>query len=144
MNEFEQRFEELFGRGSLNRPFDFFAQFYPKNEPVCQFREVWHHHTCQEGYTYLAICGDLFKIGFTCGDLSNRLYAVSSKYGFVIQFYYAIKSNCPRSMEKYLHRNFAEQQVHGEFYRLSPTDLDWIKAINEFNGGQVEHIAELS
>lgn len=142
MNEFERRFEEVFGKGSLNRPLGL-NLFLPKNEPVCQFREVWHSHTCQEGYTYLGACGDLFKIGFTCNDLENRLYTVSAQYGFILYFHHAIKSSCARSLEKYLHRHFEAQRVHGEFFRLSPADLAWIKSIYEFNQGPVEHLTEL-
>lgn len=51
---------------------------------------------------------------------------------------HAIKTNCAPGLERYLH-NLNFQRMWGEFFRLTPHDLVFIKHIETFNEEPVEH-----
>ena len=69
-----------------------------------------------------------YKIGYT-GNLTERIRTISRTklpvplhLGLVA----VIPSDTPGSLERRLHQRFADKRVRGEWFALSPADIDWL------------------
>ncbi len=83
------------------------------------------------GYVYLLRTihdSTLYKIGRT-NNPDNRLRTFNVKLPFPVEYEHLIKSDDMYQLESNLHRRFASQRINGEFFRLSETDVGYIKSL---------------
>jgi hypothetical protein len=82
------------------------------------------------GYVYL-IREDTqghFKIGRTRNP-QDRLSTFNVKLPFMIDYICLIPASNMRALESRLHHRFASKRVNGEWFALSPADVDYIKSL---------------
>lgn len=91
------------------------------------------------GYVYLlkSPSKSLYKIGYTAKP-DNRLATFKNKLPFNVQYVCLIKSDDMRTLEKRLHRKFADKRSDGEWFALTVTDVAYIKALA--NGVSIEDL----
>lgn len=82
------------------------------------------------GYVYLISGGGYHKIGKTV-SLQNRFNQISPKLPFVATIAHAIKTTDINALEAYWHNHFTDKRVHGEWFTLSPEDIDEFTAQEE-------------
>lgn len=82
------------------------------------------------GYVYLLqqVNGAHYKIGHT-KDPESRNKTFGIQLPFAVEFICLIKSEDMTMLEAELHQRFAEQRVNGEWFALSPEDIEYIKGL---------------
>lgn len=83
------------------------------------------------GYVYLVRTlhdDDLFKIG-RAKDPDDRVHTFEVKFPFAIEYECLIKTENMFQLESILHRRFADKRQGGEFFRLTPADITYIKSL---------------
>lgn len=90
-----------------------------------------------EGYVYL-LCADngLYKIG-KAKRLDSRVTDVSVKVPMRIELVHSFESNDYTWAEKELHDKYADKRDHGEWFRLTPEDVEEIKGIERMDFADV-------
>lgn len=85
------------------------------------------------GYVYLLkeVNGDHYKIGCT-GNPDNRMYAFEVKLPFKVEYTALIRTRDMYALEKQLHERFADNRVAGEWFDLSPQDVQYITSIRGY------------
>lgn len=83
----------------------------------------------REGYVYLieSSTGN-YKIGRTVNP-DNRMATFSVKLPFEIEYTCLIKCDDMYQMERDLHNRFQHRHVNGEWFKLSPEDVNYIKGL---------------
>ena len=83
------------------------------------------------GFVYLvsSLTGN-YKIGRT-RDIKNRIRMFTVKLPFEIELAHAIKCMDCRQAEKALHQRYGHRRVKGEWFALTPEEVEEIKAITE-------------
>lgn len=81
----------------------------------------------------------LHKIGRTANP-SDRLKTFSVKLPFQVQFEHLIETNDMYALESKLHKLFAEKNIAGEWFELSPEDVLYIKD----SGDSIDYDAGIS
>lgn len=71
---------------------------------------------------------DLYKIGCTT-NLSNRLRNLQTAASTVLTLVHSFAVDDMGRAEKYLHTRFAHLRSHGEWFALSPDDVQWISSL---------------
>lgn len=79
------------------------------------------------GYVYLAIGGGYCKIGCS-KNVDNRIAQISGRLPFEIDTVYYLQADDMLATEKALHSHFAHKRGKGEWFDLSPDDIDWFKS----------------
>ena len=77
----------------------------------------------------------LYKIGFTSREPTRRLQEFQPKLPFETSLKWTIQSENARQIETELHRLFSTKRKNGEWFELSPEDLEAIKTYAQDNGG---------
>lgn len=91
------------------------------------------------GWVYLARTDfGTVKIGATRRSVSERCRASFGK------FLHAVYTDAPFGLEGMLHRYFAQMQAHGEYYELSPQQIEEVRRINTVYGRPVKHCATMA
>lgn len=81
------------------------------------------------GWVYLLHSVDgLYKIGRTI-DPNNRLRTFSVKLPFDVKYDHLIKCNDMYALETRLHHKYADKRIKGEWFNLSPEDVEYIKTL---------------
>lgn len=81
------------------------------------------------GYVYLLRAHDgLYKIGHTANP-DNRLRTFEVRLPFFVEYEHLIPCENRLKAEATLHSRYAAQRVHGEWFRLTDTQVAEIKAI---------------
>lgn len=82
------------------------------------------------GYVYLLkqINGEHYKIGLT-NNPANRLKIFGVKLPFEVEFDHLIKTDDMYALEYQLHQRYAHCRVNGEWFALTPEEVDEVKAI---------------
>lgn len=114
--------------------------FHSYRECGCFHDSVEFGKACRPGFVYIVQFGDLYKIGATNGkkgiaSLKSRINAVNKQRGEKGRTIGYIETNCAQGLERWMHYEYRKQRVHTEFFRLTETDLNAIRAMNQFNGG---------
>lgn len=127
---------------------EFLSNLYPRqvtkrrrsSDPECR---VSHEHH-RPGYVYIAQTEGVYKIGYTASAMAKpvagRLHSVqlemqgNANWGLV----HAIFTTCAPGLEKYLH-NQGFKRIWGEFFELTPANLEFIRGIKLFDGSEVIH-----
>jgi hypothetical protein len=87
----------------------------------------------EEGYIYILkdqSTEGVYKIGST-KNLKRREIEHKRNSSFDVDIIHAIKSEDCRVTEKRLHQMFRTKKKYGEWFRLTPQDIDWLKTIRE-------------
>lgn len=146
MSNIFENFEQIFGTPKHSDPYEIFNEIFVNpvrstkpSIPTCGA----YHEKCKPGFVYLIRYGDLCKIGYT-GKLEgvihrrthiNRQFNISG--GEILTVF---ESNCGRGFEKHIHQLLRGVWVRNEFYRITDNELNIIRQVTLFNGGQVtEH-----
>jgi Meiotically up-regulated gene 113 len=83
----------------------------------------------KDGYIYVLASADgHYKIGRT-RDVPSRVNALKIQLPYEVELletYYVI--DCVRA-ERLLHEHFADRRMNGEWFRLSETDIEWLKGL---------------
>jgi len=66
-------------------------------------------------HLYVISAGDLFKIGIT-NNIERRMKALQTGNPHPLQLEYLDERKNPQKAEKYLHREFQKNHVHGEWF----------------------------
>lgn len=83
------------------------------------------------GYVYLLNAihdSSLFKIGRT-NNPENRAKTFSVKLPFAVEYVCLIQTDNMYKLESDLHVHFNKQRLDGEWFRLSPDDVEYIKGL---------------
>lgn len=67
-----------------------------------------------------------YKIGHT-NDPDARLHKFEVNLPFPVKFIHVIKCENGRALESYLHRLYAKKRINGEWFELTPEDIEGIK-----------------
>lgn len=85
--------------------------------------------TPRAGYVYLIqSTSGAYKIGRTVNP-DNRLATFSVKLPFEVEYVCVIQCDDMYYLERQLHAHFADKRVNGEWFNLSPDDVDYIKGM---------------
>ena len=81
-----------------------------------------------EGYVYFVKehANGTVKIGKALNPYQRILKGFGVKIPFQLELLYLIRSDKPLVTEKLFHEHFRENQINGEWFRLSQADMDWI------------------
>jgi hypothetical protein len=86
-------------------------------------------HFTKEGYVYLIQSpSSLFKIG-RAKTPENRLHTFSVKLPFEVVYIALVKTNDMIKLERDLHVKFASKRINGEWFALTPDDVNYIKGL---------------
>ena len=87
------------------------------------------------GYVYILKFGNIYKIGMSV-DVEKRMQDISGAYRstipnmpYPIELVCDIKTNAMSKLEKRLHRKYRERRTNGEWFELSDSDVEEIKAL---------------
>jgi Meiotically up-regulated gene 113 len=80
----------------------------------------------RRGFVYILQCEDTYKIGYT-DNPRKRLRALSVKSPFPMYVRLLIPSNDMIGLEATLHQRFEKQWQRGEWFHLSPSDLEALR-----------------
>lgn len=83
------------------------------------------------GYVYLLSAmhdKTLYKIGRTINP-KNRLKTFGVKLPFDVEYECVIQTDDMYDLEMQLHRHFAKVRLQGEWFKLSPEDVQYIKSL---------------
>lgn len=83
-------------------------------------------HAAQDvvtGVVYLVRMGEFHKIGKS-NDPGRRSYELGLQLPEKHDVVHVIETDDPSGIEAYWHRRFASQRTNGEWFRLSPTDVN--------------------
>ena len=93
----------------------------------------WAQSGKQPGFIYLLRSSSgYWKIGLTSAP-ENRRKTFDVKLPFEIAYEHLIPTNEMKKAETWLHRKFANKRVNGEWFNLSPEDVEWIKGLTQLN-----------
>lgn len=97
---------------------------------------------CVPGFVYVALINGDYKIGFTRDIVHMRLETLARDRRAPVQPELVFKTHCAPSMEKALHRIFADKrttQLTGrkEYFKLDKEDLAAIGALTHYGGKEL-------
>lgn len=103
-----------------------------------QFDESFTIHTPDEltdkrrkrGVYLIKAENGLIKIGRTI-DLKDRLMELQTGSATELSLELFLETELEKELEKKLHERFKEKRVRGEWFKLSKSDLKWIKSLKE-------------
>jgi hypothetical protein len=75
------------------------------------------------GVVYLVQMGEFHKVGKS-NDVGRRIYEIGLHLPEKADLVHVIETDDPSGIEAYWHRRFAASRANGEWFRLSPGDLD--------------------
>jgi excisionase family DNA binding protein len=84
----------------------------------------------QAGYIYLIKADEHYKIGKST-NVAQRMRQF--QFPFPIELLHTIAVPDMTGAENYLHRRFANQRIHGEWFALSPEDVASVCAISSLD-----------
>lgn len=90
----------------------------PANDPLPQ----------RAGYVYLLKTQGVYKIGLSVNP-TRRLGEIQPAYPFPVELIHTIETEDMMALEADLHARFASQRLNGEWFELSPADLEYIKSL---------------
>ena len=91
-----------------------------------------------DGYVYILAGGGFHKIGKTINP-EDRIRWFETKLPFPVKLTHLIPCQNYGLAEKALHRKFAPRREHGEWFKLSESDLETIKQIKAMKGQYIEY-----
>lgn len=91
-------------------------------------------------YVYILESGGFYKIGFSYDPLA-RARRLSTGSPLPIRIVHTLRTAFHESIEAKLHRRFRAKRIHGEWFDLSDSDVDYIKSLDR-NGDTPEQVAE--
>lgn len=80
------------------------------------------------GYIYVLQGGDYYKIGSTT-KLDDRVTRLSTLMPFSINLICAIATEDMFALETMLHNSFANKRTNGEWFRLEPEDIEYMRGL---------------
>lgn len=114
---------------SLNQILIRLSDVLEAKEPVKPKREKPQVARDPSGYVYLLQSPTgTYKIGRTKNP-ADRMHTFSVKLPFEVEYVCVIPTDDRFTLERTLHRKFKAQRVNGEFFRLSPEDVEYIKGL---------------
>lgn len=102
-----------------------------------QQKSTWY------GYVYLLQCGEHFKIGYSLTP-HKRVRQLRTGSPHPIRLIHELKTPCFKLIEKQLHHKFRSKRGEGEWFVLTPDDVDHIKSLDSLGNTpeQARRIAE--
>lgn len=80
----------------------------------------------QPGFIYVIKCNDLHKIGKS-KQVTKRIEKFETIYPHDLEVVFVAKVNDMHGAECYLHSKFSSQRIKGEWFNLTPNDVDQIR-----------------
>jgi len=81
------------------------------------------HSELKRDFIYIIQCkSDYYKIGFAT-DVRSRISAMQTGNPFRIRLIFSTMLPDPQSLERYLHNNYKNQRVRGEWFRLNHVEV---------------------
>lgn len=76
---------------------------------------------------------DRYKIGISC-NVNSRVSSINTSSPFNVEFVHSKESDIAYKLEKYLHKEFDDKRLDGEWFKLNNEDLNKaIQLINQEN-----------
>lgn len=128
------------------------------SQAYCKYIHHTYHGYCGPGFIYIAVDGDLYKIGCTKEEGTARhVYKSAGALASVAaRFYHLNKDHkgrdfkllhviytpiCVRGLEKTLHSMFDDKRASKyEWFRLTKDDVDLLLNMETFDGHELTHI----
>jgi hypothetical protein len=73
--------------------------------------------------------GDLYKIGMTTRKADERLIEFAPKLPFDTELILTIRADHAERLERQLHKHFSKVRIRGEWFHLTPADLDYLRKV---------------
>ena len=126
MKSITTRDEELVTElGLLSRPT--MAKIISKDDYISLINRVTDVRSGKESTNvYVVSGGGLYKIGIS-GDVSNRLATMRGTSPVVLDLVHTVQIVNARLVEKSLHEKYKDFNTHGEWFKLSPEQLQEVK-----------------
>lgn len=80
------------------------------------------------GYVYLMQSRDAYKIGKSVAP-DRRLTEISSLIPHPMRLVHTIRTDNMTSLERALHARFADKRLEGEWFALTPDDIEYVKGL---------------
>jgi hypothetical protein len=107
------------------------TELYIKSHATSLISNITKKDVLDPGYVYLLQSPTKYrKIGKTKNP-NNRLKTFSVKLPFEVEYEALIQTNNMSQLEVDLHNLFASKRVNGEWFDLSPEDVEYIKGLAE-------------
>ena len=84
------------------------------------------------GQVYLLQVGhrEVYKIGYTgIDDVAQRVISLQTSNPDVISIVHTVPTNHASRLEKELHQRFEARRIRGEWFELTPEDVEYIKSL---------------
>lgn len=82
------------------------------------------------GFVYLMSGDGYYKIGYS-KRIPVRRVQLATKLPFELKLLCAIKSDSATTLERQLHERFANKRLCGEWFRLTESDVGYIKSLKQ-------------
>jgi excisionase family DNA binding protein len=76
-------------------------------------------------FVYLIVCMKVYKIGLA-SNVAKRIASIQTSCPGPIELVHTIPTNDAHRAEGFLHRLFKMRRSHGEWFKLTPTDVRFI------------------
>lgn len=87
-----------------------------------------------EGFVYLLQAGPYYKIGRS-NDIDQRIKQLSTLPPFDLNLLHALWCDNCLQVERWLHDKFGDKRIRGEWFTLTPDDLDFVMQLGSFYQG---------
>lgn len=118
-------------RGTILRRFEEGIYFYRVKLPGMPIFDMTPYLSSYPGKVYIIKGDKYFKIGKS-RDFEARLRLFNLTLPFKVEVFHTIETNDCTTLESYFHKLFAAKRVNGEWFILSPDELNFIKQYKAF------------
>jgi hypothetical protein len=81
------------------------------------------------GMVYVVAAAGLYKIGMSRRFSDARITSLQTASPILLSTVCKIKTDSPDTLERDLHRKFSHKRVRGEWFSLTPEDVESIKSV---------------
>lgn len=85
------------------------------------------------GKLYLLEANGLYKIGITTSSVAKRVASLQTGNPYLIRKVFSKACGNYREMEKYFHRRYKSKRLMGEWFALTPMDVEAIKNCKKYS-----------
>ncbi len=90
-----------------------------------------------DGHVYVLGAPDFYKIG-RAKNVDDRLKQLAIQLPWKVEVAHTIPCEDYAAAERELHRRYADRRANGEWFMLTPQDVEWIKGIERMRGESIE------
>lgn len=88
-------------------------------------------------FVYILEADGLYKIGYT-NNLAGRIRRITIQTDAPVRIVHIIETDDMVALESLLHRRFADKRVQGEWFRLTPMDINQLKTYQRVTKEEID------